>query len=778
MTPTPLITDKESFMSNATDFFNNLFEPALDSECGEIEIRIFRKDGYARSFFCTSESDAAEKAFELCNAGENVYFGVNPRVGKAGKKENVKYLSSFHAEVDYGDVGHSKAGKHQTYEECLKSINEFQIQPTLVIHSGGGFHCYWVLSNPIKVEDFGIQFLESINKALILKLGGDPGTHNLDRVLRVPGTYNLKNPDNPRLVQVVSNSRKRYAIDQFMGLADTGNFTTSERVKKPPATSPGPVPHLGALPSIKDLPVSEKIKNLILNGNDGTYPSRSEADMAVITALIHRGVTEEGIKEIFLTQSIGEKYRSHPSPDAYLNHSIKEAKERSNLTEEEMVDPLFVSGSIHKKDKEYSLKVVKFQEYMVAKHRIKILDQEKAFFKYNGKCYEQLTVESLNNLCQRELGKFRNLFKSGSLSELIHYAIGDTLIPSEKARNDQVNYLNLRNGLYKLGEGKLSAHTPDIFTTNLLPYDYDPKASCTRFIQFLNEIFLDDQEKINFIQEAVGYAFHQALPTPAIFFLLGEGSNGKSLFINIITKLVGEKNACNISFNKLSDEYYLLQLFQKMINISGETPLSRQINTDLIKAVVAGDWVTGREPYKQPVKFRPYAKHYLAMNKAPNITDTSHGMWRRIMVIDFPRVITEEEMDRDLETKLAQELSGIFNWAIEGYRRLEKRSFRFLEPNSVMFSKQNYREEMDSVRAFVKVCLIKSNDDIDRVKFGEVHQAYLSFCQNEGKKDMEKKNDFKKRLVDMGYTIDNSKRDGNQVCVFKVRVSTSNLKEE
>jgi P4 family phage/plasmid primase-like protien len=777
MTPTSLINDKEFFMANAINFFNALFEPSLESQCGEIEIRIFPKGGVPRCFFFGSESAAGEKAFDLCNAGENVYFGINPRTDRGGKKENIKYLSSFHAEIDYGKEGHNKSNKHQTYEECLKTIQEFQIEPTLVIHSGGGFHCYWVLHNPDKVEDYGVQVLENINKALSLRLDGDSGTQDISRVLRVPGTYNLKNPENPRLVQVVCNSGKRYSIEDFMGLGLTGNSFSAERVKKSPQVQPNSISEQKIPLSIENLPVSERIKALILSGNDGTYSSRSEADMAVITALIHRGVTEEKIKEIFLTQPIGEKYRSHPSPDAYLTHSIQKVKEMSNLTEEEMIDPLFVSGSILKKDKEYQLKVVKFQEYMVAKHRIKILDQEKAFFKYTGKCYEQLTVESLNNLCQKELGKHRHLFKNSSLSELIHYAIGDTLILSDKARNDQVEYLTLRNGLYTLEKGKLIAHTPDVFTTNLLPYDYDPKASCPRFIQFLNEIFLYEEEKINFIQEAVGYAFHQSLPTPAIFFLLGEGSNGKSVFINTITKLVGEKNACNISFNKLSDEYYILELFQKMINISGETPLSKQINTDLIKAVVAGDWVTGREPYKQPMKFRPYAKHYLAMNKAPNITDTSHGMWRRIMVIDFPKIITEEEMDRDLEAKLAQELSGIFNWAIDGYKRLRERSFRFLESNSVIFSKQNYREEIDSVRAFVKACLINSNDDNDRVKFGDVYQAYLSFCQIEGKKDMEKKNDFKKRLVDMGYTIGNSKRDSNQVCIFKVKIFASDSKE-
>ena len=102
------------------------------------------------------------------------------------------------------------------------------------------------------------------------------------------------------------------------------------------------------------------------------------------------------------------------------------------------------------------------------------------------------------------------------------------------------------------------------------------------------------------------------------------------------------------------------------------------------------------------------------MNKAPNITDPSYGMWRRIMVNDFPTIITEEEMDRELEMKLAQELSGIFNWVIEGYKRLKERSFRFLEPQSVSFSKKSCREETDSVRAFVNIFLVKSNDDNDQ----------------------------------------------------------------
>jgi len=116
----------------------------------------------------------------------------------------------------------------------------------------------------------------------------------------------------------------------------------------------------------------------------------------------------------------------------------------------------------------------------------------------------------------------------------------------------------------------------------------------------------------------------------------------------------------------------MLELFGKMINVSGETPKSKFMNTDLIKSVVAGDWVTGRTVYEKPSTFRPYAKHYLGMNTLPKIEDSSDGMWRRIYVIEFPHKFREDEKDVELTEKLLTELSGIFNWAMEGYKRLRK----------------------------------------------------------------------------------------------------------
>jgi P4 family phage/plasmid primase-like protien len=761
---------KENFTSIASDFFNEIFEPAFNSGCGGIEIRTFPKGQAPQQYFFESETEAAEKAYQLGQQGIDVYFGVNPRIGNGGKKENVQYLSAFHAEIDYGILGHKKPPLHKTYEEALNVIQAFSLEPTVINHSGGGFHCYWVLSNPVKVSEIGIPVLENINKALSLKLGGDPGTHNIDRVLRVPGTFNFKSPDNPRPVTLISNTHKRYAYEDFQSFIEAAAMDTkmNEFLKDAeikPITQSEP-----SLIDIDQMPISDRIKFLIMNGKDRTYVSRSEADMAVISALVNKGVSETDIKQIFQTEAIGEKYRSHPSPDQYLSHSIKKAKELSNLTEEEMQNPLFISGAIVKNDKGYHLDILNFQEYMVKKYQLSIFESN--FFRYNGKCYETCPDDDLNCLCQKELSTHRKLFTKGLLKDFVHYAKGEAMVNNTKVREDQVNFLTLQNGLYSLKEERLISHTPKIFTTNLLPYNYDPNAQCPRFIQYLNEIFMDNKEVINFIQQAVGYGFHKSIPMPAIFFLTGNGSNGKSVFINTITNLYGEENTCSISFNALSNEYYLLGLYGKMINISSETPQKRQINTDMIKAVVAGDWVTGRIPYKQPMKFKPYAKHYLAMNEIPVIEDTSHGMWRRIYIVEFPRTFSKNEMDVDLTDKLTRELSGIFNWAMDGYKSLQSKNFRFEESDSMETSKQKYKNDSNNVLSFATEYLKKLNLNDDKVKFSDAYSRYKYYCATEEIKNCYGKKAFRKILNNAGYTIGSSTKDNNQTFIFGVTMIT------
>ena len=273
-----------------------------------------------------------------------------------------------------------------------------------------------------------------------------------------------------------------------------------------------------------------------------------------------------------------------------------------------------------------------------------------------------------------------------------------------------------------------------------------------------------------FVQEAVGYAFHKSIPKAVLFFIIGDGGNGKSVFIDIISSLCGKENVCNISLNRLNDEKYLPELFGKMINVSGETPNARCMNTDLIKSVVAGDWVTGREVYKKPSKFKPYAKHYLGMNTLPEIEDNTHGMWRRIHVIEFPRKFTESEMDVELTEKLMDELSGIFNWALEGYMRLRDKGFIFSKSETMLRSKKIYKQKNSSVIDFAVSHLTSGINPEHSVPFKDVYDLYQGFCLNEGIKRVMPKKIFRSALEAEGYRIDNSSKHANQVRIFDTKL--------
>ena len=372
------------------------------------------------------------------------------------------------------------------------------------------------------------------------------------------------------------------------------------------------------------------------------------------------------------------------------------------------------------------------------------------------------------------MGKHRDLFTKSAMSNFMHYSIADDLVDAEKAYSDQVQYLTMQNGLYDLFGHRLIEHTPAIFTTNLLPYDYDTDAQCPRWLQYLDEVFMSDADTILRVQEIIGYAFHKAIPKPALFFLVGRGSNGKSVFIDTLPYLCGKENVSNVSLNLLSSEIYILDLFGKMVNVSSETPNKKFINTDLVKAVVGGDWVTGRELYKRPSKFKPFAKHYLAMNQLPSIEDDTHGMWRRINVIEFPRTFSEDEMDVELTGKLVAELSGIFNWALEGYKRLRNQKFIFSESKSMQRRKQQYQTESNSALDF-SLNYLKEADSENSLAFKEVSDCYIKFCEKEGHKKPYPKKQFRSVLENQGFIIENSSKHSNQLRIFGAKYETSEV---
>ncbi len=137
-------------------------------------------------------------------------------------------------------------------------------------------------------------------------------------------------------------------------------------------------------------------------------------------------------------------------------------------------------------------------------------------------------------------------------------------------------------------------------------------------------------------------------------------------------------------------------------------------------------------------------------------------------VIEFPRKFAEHEMDVELTEKLMGELSGIFNWALEGYKRLGGQKFIFSESSAMCKSKKQYQQQSNSVLDFIDNCLKDANAE-DSTAFKDLYDCYQGFCETEGNKRCFPKKEFRSILENEGYTVANSSKHSNQLRVSGVK---------
>jgi putative DNA primase/helicase len=141
-------------------------------------------------------------------------------------------------------------------------------------------------------------------------------------------------------------------------------------------------------------------------------------------------------------------------------------------------------------------------------------------------------------------------------------------------------------------------------------------------------------------------------------------------------------------------------------------------------------------------------------------------------VIEFPRKFDEHEMDVELTEKLMGELSGIFNWALEGYKRLDGQKFIFSESTAMCKSKKQYQQQSNSVLDFIDRCLKDDNPE-DSAPFKDMYDCYQGFCITEGNKRCFSKKEFRAVLENEGITVVRSTKHANQVRVFGIKYAAA-----
>ncbi len=290
---------------------------------------------------------------------------------------------------------------------------------------------------------------------------------------------------------------------------------------------------------------------------------------------------------------------------------------------------------------------------------------------------------------------------------------------------------NLANGVLKLDSLELDSHDPKYGFRSVLGHQYDPKATCPRFDKFLDEVTQGDKDKAQVLMEFAAYAFsgmpyvhHKAL------ILTGEGANGKSTFLNVLKKLAGHSAYSSLMLNQLSQEYSLAFMVGKLFNVAEETPTRSLMDTSNFKNLSAGGSYMAREPYKKPIQVdNNTTKFIMACNELPSLNDFSGGIERRFLIVSFDAVFKGKDSDPYLEEKLLEELPGIFNRVVEGYKRLtDQKGFTKLDS-----SEEAVREYMNSHNSafnFYEECVTQAPGRW--VTGNDLFRAYVEWCKKMG----------------------------------------------
>ncbi len=384
-----------------------------------------------------------------------------------------------------------------------------------------------------------------------------------------------------------------------------------------------------------------------------------------------------------------------------------------------------------------------------------LCDWYNGIYFYNGSYWqsinERLLKQFLGQAAER-MGIDPYQARFFAFQELLYKQFQAVALPPQKKAYDHTTRINLQNGTFTIGPkgSQLSPFDSSDFLRYQLPFSYKVTAQAPRFRAYLDQV-LPDKGVQHILAEYIAYVFMPHLKLEKTVLLYGSGANGKSVFFEIVQALLGKENISSYSLQNLTAEsgYYRAQLADVLLNYS--TELNGRLSSSVFKQLVSGEPVEARLPYGSPFILSQYARLMFNCNELPPVVEHSPAFFRRFLIIPFEVTIPEAEQDKGLARKIIQEeLSGVFNWVLEGVARLQRQA-RFSESVIVKKQLQQYEYRSDSVQLFLKENHYISSST-KWMKLQQLYEQYVQFCKATHKKVLIKLH-FHKRLNRIGVKV-------------------------
>jgi len=352
-------------------------------------------------------------------------------------------------------------------------------------------------------------------------------------------------------------------------------------------------------------------------------------------------------------------------------------------------------------------------------------------------------------------------------------------------------FINVKNGLLDIESWELKPHRPDLLSTIQLDVEYHPEAKkMSNFELYLNDLIRDpegetDEEKAKVIQEYFGMVLSN-IPLyklkKALFLVSFIGDTGKSSLLRLIDSILGDDYSVALDLKDLdggsNNRFMLGTIRGKRLIECGDQSSASISDSGTFKKLTGGDKLKIEQKGVQAEGYRYCGGLVICSNQIPYFAD-DHGkhMVNRIQIIPLQHTIVNK--DSSLEDRMIREKNAVFNWFMEGLKRIRENGYKLTECGAVTEFMEEYRAGSDSLYRYLMENYEITNNIKDKIQKSDFDESYRQWCgriNTDPKQDrvteVRRKN-IKRRMISYGVNVHDNANIGdhrNVPCYIGIKV--------
>lgn len=380
------------------------------------------------------------------------------------------------------------------------------------------------------------------------------------------------------------------------------------------------------------------------------------------------------------------------------------------------------------------------------------INNERFFYKYdpNRGIWEKITKQSVRSLITKDLEKTCKYYSDGTSRSLMNFVFDKTYGNIKGETFDQVFNIAPYNIVFK--NGTLNMKTGEFFpgfdkdeyNTIVIPHNYIEDAETPyKTIDFLNMITKNPKE-LNFIFQWMGYLMVKKYDIAKMLFLVGDGGNGKSTLIKLMTAVVGADNTSTVSMKSLiNNKFQSALLYNKLFNTVADIGADFFDDSSILKALTGDDHITIERKGENGFSYLNFAKMTYSCNKLPKFKDTTGGLQRRPIILplneDFANLVKESDLHINDIINDPEEMERVVKYSIDKFISVLTSDKEFEESEAMIQAKNEWLSD-DPLLDFIEEAFEIVDNDKLFTKMKDFMEQYKIYCLDRNYKPMCQKN--------------------------------------